>query len=74
MDMNFFGTQVEAERKLAQLSIPELSQKTGLAEDVITNIENGTLFPDVRHLLYITRALGLHEGHFLSKLFYTKRK
>ena len=66
--MNFFGKQIEQERKIAKLSIPELSQKTGLSEEVLTNIELGTLFPDVRQLMNLSKAFGKHQGYFFTKI------
>ncbi len=68
--MNVFGEQIEKERKLAGLSIPELSQKTGLSEEVITNLENGVIFPNVRHLMTLAGAFGKKQGHFLTKFVY----
>ena len=68
--MNFFGEQLKEERKSASLSVPELSQKTGLSEDVLIDIENGKLFPDVRHLMVLSKAFGKHEGYFFTKLVY----
>lgn len=70
--MNFFGKQIEQERKIAKLSILELSQKTGLSEEVLTNIETGKLFPDVRHLMVISKALGKHQGHFFTQIVHKK--
>lgn len=66
--MNFFGEQLKQERKSALLSVSELSQKTGLSEDVLIDIENGKLFPDVRQLMILSQAFGKHQGYFFTKL------
>ena len=68
--MNFFGKQNEQERKLAKLSTLELSQKTGLSEEILINIEKGAHFPDVRQIMTISTAFGKHKGYFLGKVIY----
>jgi len=68
--MNFFGKQIEQERKSAKLSVLELSQKSGLSEETLLQIEKGTLFPDVRQLMTLSQAFGKPKGYFFSKLAY----
>lgn len=68
--MNFFGKQIEAERVKQNMTIGDLSIKTNITEEVLTNIETGTLFPDVRHLMNIALALGKHEGFFFKKAIF----
>lgn len=66
--MDLFGHQVKAERNKANMTITDLAIKTNITEDVLTNIENGKHFPDVRQLMTIALALGKKEGFFFQKI------
>lgn len=68
--MDFFGKQIEQERKLAGLSVLELSQKTGLSEERLMKLESGDAFPDVRELTTIAKSLGRKQGYFFTKIVY----
>jgi len=68
--MDFFGEQIKKERQLANMTVAELATKARLSEQVIMNLEDGTMFPDVRHLMTLARAFGKHNGYFLTKLVY----
>lgn len=66
--MNYFGEQIKQERMKVNLSVLMLSQKSGLSEEVINNIETGALFPDVRQLMTLSKAFGKHQGYFFTSL------
>lgn len=66
--MDLFGKQIENERIKQNMTLTDLSVKTNITEDVLTNIENGKHFPDVRQLMSIAVALGKKEGFFFQKI------
>jgi transcriptional regulator with XRE-family HTH domain len=70
--LNFFGEQIKKEMEIAKLSVSELSEKTGLSEDVIMKIAEGSLFPNVNHLMSLSKAFGKHQGYFFTKLVLNK--
>ena len=66
--MDLFGKQIEAERVKQSMTIGDLSFKANITEEILTNIENGKHFPDVRQLMAIAVALGKKEGHFFRRI------
>lgn len=67
MEENYFGKQITLEREKEGMSIAELSLKSGLDEKEIIEIENGTKFPNMRHIFSVSKALNKHQGYFLKK-------
>lgn len=72
MVVNIFGKSIQEEREKASMSLSDMSFKTGIPVDKLTMIENGSLFPNLDHLLKISNVLGKHQGYFLSKIVYKK--
>jgi transcriptional regulator with XRE-family HTH domain len=66
--MDLFGNQIAQERIKQNMSLTDLSFKTNITEEILTNIENGKHFPDVRQLMTIALALGKKEGHFFRHI------
>ncbi len=70
--MKYFGDQIKNERQLANMTIADLSKKSGIDEQTLSLIEEGTKFPDIRYLMKLATAFGKHMGYFLSKIVYQK--
>lgn len=62
--------QLQVARMNAELTTQELADKTGFTREVIERLEDGTIFPDVRHLTSIAKALGFKDGYFLKEMIY----
>lgn len=69
---DFFGKNIKQERELANVTIAEMAKKTGLAEHVLVSIEEGKIFPNIKHLMKIAHVLNKHDGYFLTKFVYKK--
>lgn len=69
---DFFGKNIKQERELANVTIAEMAKKTGLSEHVLVSIEEGKIFPNIKHLTQIARVLNKHDGYFLTKFVYKK--
>ena len=65
--------QIRVARMNAELTTQELADKTGFTREAIERLEDGTIFPDVRHITSIAKALGFNEGYFLREMVYGKR-
>ena len=63
-----FAEKIKFERENAGFTVQELADKTGFINEVIERLEDGRMFPDVRHLTQIAKALGLKQGHFIQHL------
>ena len=53
-------------RETKEISIAELAERTGLAEEQINRIENNVDIPSLAPLIKIARALGVRLGTFLD--------
>ena len=59
------GEKIKSLRETKQISIEELAERTGLAEEQIERIENNVDIPSLAPLIKIARALGVRLGTFL---------
>ena len=60
------GEKIKSLRETKEISIAELAERTGLAEEQINRIENNVDIPSLAPLLKIARALGVRLGTFLD--------
>ena len=60
------GEKIKMLRKIREISIAELAERTGLAEEQIERIENNIDIPSLAPLIKIARALGVRLGTFLD--------
>ena len=60
------GEKIKALRETKEISIAELAERTGLAEEQINRIENNVDIPSLAPLIKIARALGVRLGTFLD--------
>ena len=60
------GHKIKGIRESKQLSVSEISERTGLSEAQINSIENDEHLPSLGPLLKIARALGVRLGTFLD--------
>jgi transcriptional regulator with XRE-family HTH domain len=63
---NIIGEKIAALRTAKEISIEELADRTGLAEEQIIRIENNIDIPSLAPLIKIARALGVRLGTFLD--------
>lgn len=61
---NFIGNVIRNARKKAKLNQAELSEKLGMSEKNLGNIENGRQFPQVNNFLRIIQVLNLSLEDF----------
>ena len=60
------GEKIKSIRETKQISVSELAERTGLAEEQINRIENNVDIPSLAPLIKIARALGVRLGTFLD--------
>ena len=60
------GEKIKSLRETKQISVSELAERTGLAEEQINRIENNVDIPSLAPLIKIARALGVRLGTFLD--------
>ena len=60
------GEKIKSRRETKEISIAELAERTGLAEEQINRIENNVDIPSLAPLIKIARALGVRLGTFLD--------
>lgn len=60
------GEKIKSLRETKEISIAELAERTGLAEEQINRIENNVNIPSLAPLIKIARALGVRLGTFLD--------
>ena len=60
------GEKIKSIRETTQISVSELAERTGLAEEQINRIENNVDIPSLAPLIKIARALGVRLGTFLD--------
>ena len=63
------GERVRMYRERLDMSIYDLSQKSGISEDVINSIEKGEVLPALGVLTKLSRALGQRLGTFMDDQF-----
>ena len=67
MDHNkIVGEKIKSLRETKEISIAEMAERTGLAEEQINRIENNVDIPSLAPLIKIARALGVRLGTFLD--------
>lgn len=62
------GEFIRSQRKLAQLSLRELAERTDISNPYLSQIERGLHEPSVRILRAISKALNVSLGSLLSQL------
>ena len=60
------GEKIKSLRETKEISVAELAERSGLAEEQINRIENNVDLPSLAPLIKIARALGVHLGTFLD--------
>ena len=53
------GEKIKSLRETKEISVAELAERSGLAEEQINRIENNVDLPSLAPLIKITRALGV---------------
>lgn len=62
----FVGEKIKSLRQTKDISVTELAERSGLAEEQIKRIENNVDLPSLAPLIKIARALGVRLGTFLD--------
>ena len=65
-DNNFVGSKIQAIRESKNITIEELSERSGLTLEQISEIETGQTLPSLGPLIKVARALGVRLGTFLD--------
>ena len=60
------GSKIKSMREAKNLSIAEISERSGLSEEQIISIENDQYLPSLGPLIKVARALGVRLGTFLD--------
>lgn len=60
------GERIAEVRKLKQLSLQDLAQRSALTENQLERIENNELLPSLAPLIKIARVMGVRLGTFLD--------
>jgi transcriptional regulator with XRE-family HTH domain len=60
------GQRIKRYRKIQEFDLAEMSRRTGLSEDFLTDVEEANHYPSLGPLLKISRALGVRLGTFLD--------
>lgn len=60
------GEKIKSLRETKEISVAELAERSGLAEEQINRIENNVDLPSLAPLIKIARALGVRLGTFLD--------
>mgnify|MGYP002241350564 FL=1 len=58
------GEKIKSLRETKEISVAELAERSGLAEEQINRIENNVDLPSLAPLIKIARALGVRLGTF----------
>lgn len=64
--MSTIGNRIRAYREKQELSIEDLANRTTLSEDFIRAVEEEDMYPSLRPLVKLARALGVRLGTFLD--------
>ncbi len=65
-EKNRIGSKVKTIRQSRNLSIEDVSERSNLSVETITNIEEGALVPGLTPLIKIARVLGVRLGTFMD--------
>lgn len=60
------GSRIRSLRKSLNMSIAELSEKSGVSTGMISQIERDKVMPSIMNLYYIARALGTDINYFFN--------
>ncbi|HIH62224.1 MAG TPA: cupin domain-containing protein [Methanobacteriales archaeon] len=60
------GEKIKKFRKDKEISLKELSENSGVKEDLIKDIEDGEIIPSLAPLIKISRSLGIRLGTLLD--------
>jgi len=60
------GFKIKGMRESKNISIEEMSERTGLSVEQITSIENDAFLPSLGPLIKVARALGVRMGTFMD--------
>ncbi|MBI0583311.1 MAG: cupin domain-containing protein [Methanomassiliicoccus sp.] len=63
------GTRITNYRERLGLSVEELAKNAGIDDDLVRNVENGTVYPSISVLVKLSRALGQRVGTFMDDQF-----
>ena len=66
--INKLGEKIRQVRTMRNVTVSELAERSGIAETVIDQIENGELVPSLSPLIRLARTLGVRLGTFLDDL------
>ena len=58
------GEKIKSLRETKEISVAELAERSGLAEEQINRIENNVDLPSLAPLIKIARGIGSTPGHF----------
>ncbi|QGY39077.1 cupin domain-containing protein [Pseudodesulfovibrio cashew] len=64
--MSTIGKRIQSYREKQNLSVEDLANRTVLPEDFIRAVEEDDMYPSLRPLVKISRALGVRLGTFLD--------
>ena len=64
--MSSIGKRIQLYREKQNLSIEDLASRTVLSEDFIRAVEDDDMYPSLRPLVKLARALGVRLGTFLD--------
>ncbi|MBC17892.1 Transcriptional regulator, XRE family [Pseudodesulfovibrio profundus] len=64
--MTSIGKRIQSYREKQNLSIEDLANRTVLSEDFIRAVEDDDMYPSLRPLVKLARALGVRLGTFLD--------
>ncbi|WP_316898766.1 XRE family transcriptional regulator [Pseudodesulfovibrio indicus] len=64
--MSTIGNRIRAYREKQELSIEDLANRTTLSEDFIRAVEEEDMYPSLRPLVKLARALGVRLGTFMD--------
>ncbi len=63
---SFVGSKIKGMRESKNITVEEMSERSGLATDQIVSIENDKFLPSLGPLIKIARVLGVRLGTFLD--------
>lgn len=63
------GNRIKTYRERLGLTIEDLAKNAGIDPVLVTNIENGTVYPAISVLVKLSRALGQRLGTFMDDQF-----
>jgi transcriptional regulator with XRE-family HTH domain len=63
------GNRIKTYRERLGLSVDDLATNAGIDAALVTNVENGTVYPAISVLVKLSRALGQRLGTFMDDQF-----